>query len=950
VTQPLISHPNADAPGNGYPPTQLSEAGHLLLAAHNGAVVDRAERLYGDASPDEQVALRTLASLHDFGKATPQFQARVRPGESHDGPEEETHHARLGALATWYVLDDVGIPERDRLAATLAVARHHQALPNAAQYTAETLATAFEADGTTIQAQVDGISGAWPEAATGLLQQTPVKAGSWDEFAEWVRSGDAAAELRDASAHDILGGYDPRPEQLPTKLYDRTLHYWSALTLADKTHAMDVPEGNVFELDTLDRDAIERYVAALRRDPPDDEQMRALNAERERARRQAIRGVHEWLAAGSETTEMATLTLPTGLGKTFTGLSAAFEARDILAGSGEDAADRPIIYALPYTSIIEQTRELFEDPDLWGADPQMSALTVHHYLSETVVRHGDHDQNDVDDTDAEETAHLLGEAWRDGTVLTTFVQLFESLTGPSNRQGLKLPALESGLVILDEPQALPKDWWNGIQRLLELLTEEYGTRVLAMTATQPTLVRSLDSVPLLAAGLDHDTDTCCRCRSAEDYPTTLPPAPSETYFEEARRVQYRIHGSALAHQPDADAGYVDHDTAASRLLDAATPSGSTLAVCNTITSSRELTEAVRERPGVTHIGDTIADVIDDMGVDATTSSVQPTVVVDRVLDEFRPNASEGITSKTSQRPADGDLVDETEPDSEVVLLTLNSRFRPFDRRVIIELADRLSTADRPFVLVSTQAIEAGVDLSFETVFRDLAPLDSIVQAAGRCNRSYEWGPNGGTVEVWTLADPDEETPAAPTSEPPAYYVYEQGATDDGIPGHLQLISEVLSDIDGSDGVPDIRFARDAVDRYFEALEAKSLSAGDLRANIEAAQGRWLARQSLVGGRETVDVLVAWTEAERNALDELTDQFVAGDPAAFDGLQEAAGLRVSVPADVIEEAPSVGRLDAKSRGDDGVNVFRFTGSGGLEYDLATGGLRSVDEGVGGRFTV
>jgi len=93
--------------------------------------------------------------------------------------------------------------------------------------------------------------------------------------------------------------------------------------------------------------------------------------------------------------EVATLTLPTGLGKTFTGLSAAFELRDSLADRETAESARQIIYALPYTSIIEQTRELFEDPELWGADPEKSALTVHHYLSETVVHHDDYDAGDT---------------------------------------------------------------------------------------------------------------------------------------------------------------------------------------------------------------------------------------------------------------------------------------------------------------------------------------------------------------------------------------------------------------------------------------------------------------------------------------------------------------------------------------------------------------------------
>lgn len=938
---PLISHPNASDSDHNRPTKHISSDGHLLLTAHNNAVADRASRLYGDASDEEQTTVQTAAVLHDLGKATPQFQSHVRPTATYDGPDAEKAHARIGALAAWYVLGQQDVSDRNRLAATLAVARHHQALPNAAQYTAEPLARAFETGETAVQAQVAGISDQWPEAATQLLRQAPGTDIEWAVFAEWARSGAAAEEIRAVSAKDILGGIQPDSSALPSQLYDRLLHYWSAITLADKTHAMDIPASHLFDLDTLEQTAVERYVASLQSTSSENDHMAALNGERERARQQAIRGVHEWLDNRSTVPSIATLTLPTGLGKTLTGLSAAFETRDLLAAQRPQRGDRPIIYALPYTSIIEQTRALFEDPDLWGADPQASALTVHHYLSETVVQRDDHNQEDVDTTDAEAVATLLGESWRDGTVLTTFVQLFESLTGPSNRQGLKLPALESGLIILDEPQALPKDWWDGIKRLLKLLTEEYGARVIAMTATQPTLVQNLESVSLLEAGRKRDREGCQFCDGRWADGLTLQPAPRSNYYAEAERVRYHIHESALAHDPGGKNGYVGHDTAAERLLETAETSGSTLAVCNTIGSSRALTDLVASRPNVVHLGEKMAAALTELGADATTTSVDPSTVADHILQALP--LSSGSTATPIMSSSGGVDV------SEILLLTLNSRYRPFDRRVIIALADRLSTSDHSFVLVSTQAIEAGVDLSFQTVFRDIAPLDSIVQAAGRCNRSYEWGRNGGEVTVWTLADPDEETPATPTSPPPAHYVYERGATESGLPGHLRMISEVLADIGIMDDIADEVFSQSAVKQYFDALEDKSLSAGDLRESIEDAKGQWLAQQSLIGGRETVDVLVAQTDSERAAIDQLTERLSAGDPTAYDDLQATSGLRVSVPIDVIESAPSVSRLDGKKRDDDGVNVFRYTGGGGLQYDLTDGGLQPND-GIESRFTI
>lgn len=83
---------------------------------------------------------------------------------------------------------------------------------------------------------------------------------------------------------------------------------------------------------------------------------------------------------------------------------------------------------------------------------------------------------------------------------------------------------------------------------------------------------------------------------------------------------------------------------------------------------------------------------------------------------------------------------------------LSTRMCPQHRQQVLHQIKALLQDEKPCYLISTQLIEAGVDLDFSRVYRQLGPLDSIIQAAGRCNRNGKLEKQAAVVTVFELED------------------------------------------------------------------------------------------------------------------------------------------------------------------------------------------------------
>ncbi len=406
---------------------------------------------------------------------------------------------------------------------------------------------------------------------------------------------------------------------------------FSALIDADKFSAARLERTQRL---SLNADLVKRYLKNLE-SASNRSQQKAIDRHRT-AFQKTVRQRVERLSAQEIGGKIFSLTAPTGLGKTFAALDSALLMREKL--DKHFGIPPRIVYSLPFINIIEQNYDQFYNvmKCTLGETFKQSAenfLLRHHHLAE--VEYHINDENIP-----VEHALLLTESWESEIIVTTFVQLFQTIIGYKNRFLRKLHNLIGAVVILDEIQSIPMEYWPLTGKVFETLCREMGLVVIQMTATRPLIFQD----------------------TIEIYPD-----PQSLFIKQSRTKMYATTEER------------DFEDWCDEILDLYRKHESLLVVVNTVRMSLQIYE--------------------------------------------------WLSAKGLGAPFELEV-----PGGKEWLVYISTNITPKQRRDRLNaLKSLLQTKGRALV-ISTQVIEAGVDIDFPAVVRDIGPLDSIVQVAGRCNR------------------------------------------------------------------------------------------------------------------------------------------------------------------------------------------------------------------------
>ena len=311
------------------------------------------------------------------------------------------------------------------------------------------------------------------------------------------------------------------------------------------------------------------------------------------------------------------LTVPTGGGKTLSSLLWAMK-------HAVSHSMNRIIIAIPYTSIIVQTAGLLKE--IFGEE-------------NVLEHHSNFDPDDIKDEENREKAKLATENWDYPIIVTTNVQLFESMFSNKTSDCRKLHNMANSILVLDEVQMLPTGFLRPIVDALKAYQEMFGVSVLFTTASQPVL-----------SGLIEGTNPKADFKGIEHIKEIIP--EEFALHDQLRRVKLSIDDTGKT-----------YDEIAAKVSEY----NKVLCIVNTRKDAKEL-----------------YDRLPNDGVKLHLSRMMCPAHLHETIGKIKTLLKDGL--------------------------------QPIVR------------------VIATQLVEAGVDIDFPVVFRQEAGLDSVLQAAGRCNR------------------------------------------------------------------------------------------------------------------------------------------------------------------------------------------------------------------------
>lgn len=556
-----------------------------------------------------------IGLTHDFAKSTSFFQTYL----SDHTKKENTQHSFLSAIFTYYVVknyldkNNINFESNLSIISYIVVLAHHGNLKDITK--------------------LDDYNEKKINSKMVLKQIEDLKSSDdnlskfYDDFEiDFFRFFDEFDEISEEITDELLifsfeGNIDN---------YFYILLFYSSLLDADK---MDASESKRINRENIPGDIVDIFKKNNLRDSKDN-----INKTRE----EAYQEVNGNILNMDLNERILSIELPTGIGKTFTGVSAALKLKERI--NNELNFNPRIIYSLPFLTIVDQNSDtissILNESSLKGSN----FLLNHNHLSDMNYKSNDLENYDISNS------KILIEGWNSEIIVTTFIQFFYSIISNKNKSLRKFHNITNSIILLDEIQSLPYKYWKIINLFFKKLAYEYNCWIILMTATQPYIFKE-NEIKSLVDNVDY-------------------------YFNKFDRVNYNFNLDSQNFE-DFKKEFVDKISNDSK--------NDYLVVLNTINSSKELYEFIKDYYSV--------------------------MDYDIYLDDCNGICYIG---------------------DDIQLIYLSNNIIPKHR---LEKINAIKESNRQSILISTQLIEAGVDIDVDIIYRDLAPLDSLVQTAGRCNRS-----------------------------------------------------------------------------------------------------------------------------------------------------------------------------------------------------------------------